>query len=51
MLESNLGEGRQDLTADRSGLRRGVSITDACIGWDETERLLRDAWERLGPTT
>ena len=50
MLESNLEEGRQDLTADRSGLRRGVSITDACIGWDETERLLRDAWERLGPT-
>src|SRR6185503_307178 len=50
MLESNLEEGRQDLTADRSGLRRGVSITDACIGWDETERLLREAWERLGPT-
>jgi 3-deoxy-7-phosphoheptulonate synthase len=51
MLESNLEEGRQDLTADRSELRRGVSITDACIGWDETERLLREAWERLGPTT
>jgi len=48
MLESNLEEGRQDLTADVSHLRRGVSITDACIGWDETERLLRDAWERLG---
>ena len=48
MLESNLEEGRQDLTADLSRLRRGVSITDACIGWDETERLLREAWERLG---
>jgi 3-deoxy-7-phosphoheptulonate synthase len=51
MLESNLEEGRQDLTADRSGLRRGVSITDACIGWDETERLLREAWDALGRTT
>ncbi len=48
MLESNLEEGRQDLTADLSRLRRGVSITDACIGWNETERLLRDAWEKLG---
>ena len=51
MLESNLEEGRQDLPADLSGLRRGVSITDACIGWDETERLLRDAWETLGSAT
>jgi 3-deoxy-7-phosphoheptulonate synthase len=47
MLESNLVEGRQDL-ADPGALRRGVSITDACIGWEETERLLRSAWERLG---
>jgi len=44
MLESNLIEGRQDLPEDTSALRRGVSITDACIGWEETERLLRDAW-------
>lgn len=38
-LESNLHPGRQDW---RSGARlaRGVSITDACIGWPETERLL-----------
>jgi 3-deoxy-7-phosphoheptulonate synthase len=48
MLESNLVEGRQELAADQSSLRHGVSITDACIGWDETERLLRQAWERLG---
>jgi 3-deoxy-7-phosphoheptulonate synthase len=47
MLEGNLFEGRQDLTADPSTLRYGVSITDACIGWDETEQLLRQAWERL----
>jgi len=47
MLESNLLEGRQDLTGDPSALRYGVSITDACVGWDETGQLLRQAWERM----
>jgi 3-deoxy-7-phosphoheptulonate synthase len=48
MLESHLHEGRQDITGPASALRYGVSVTDACIGWDETERLLRAAWEQLG---
>ncbi len=39
MLESNLEAGRQDWSPGAT-LRRGVSITDACIGWDETESLL-----------
>ncbi|MEO7151729.1 MAG: 3-deoxy-7-phosphoheptulonate synthase [Burkholderiaceae bacterium] len=39
MLESHLEEGRQDLVPGRP-LRHGVSITDACIGWDQTEPLL-----------
>lgn len=51
MLESNLEEGRQELPADVSALRHGVSITDACIGWEETVRLLREAWERLEAVT
>ena len=46
MLESNLVEGRQPLTRD---LRYGVSITDACIGWECTESLLRDLANRLVP--
>ena len=40
MVESHLHEGRQDLLADRP-LTAGVSITDACIGWHDTEPLLR----------
>jgi 3-deoxy-7-phosphoheptulonate synthase len=40
MVESHLSEGRQDLVAGQP-LRPGVSITDACIGWDDTEPLLR----------
>ena len=40
MIESHLEEGRQDLVSGRP-LQRGVSITDACIGWDQTAPLLR----------
>jgi 3-deoxy-7-phosphoheptulonate synthase len=45
MLESNLLEGRQDLSA--KPLQRGVSITDACISWEDTEKLVYDAAEAL----
>jgi 3-deoxy-7-phosphoheptulonate synthase len=41
MLESNLAEGRQDWKPG-AALRRGVSITDACIGWEETAALLAE---------
>jgi 3-deoxy-7-phosphoheptulonate synthase len=40
MLESHLHAGSQPIPADRSALRYGVSITDACIDWETTERLL-----------
>ena len=40
MIESHLEEGRQDLVEGQM-LRHGVSITDACIGWADTEPLLR----------
>jgi len=48
MLESHLHPGRQDLGEDPAALRYGVSITDACIGWDETERLLEHAAQSVG---
>jgi 3-deoxy-7-phosphoheptulonate synthase len=47
MLESHLFEGSQTLGASPSSLRYGVSITDACIGWDETEALMMEAHSRL----
>ena len=40
MLESNLVEGRQDLTSNPDDLCYGLSITDECIGWERTEALL-----------
>jgi 3-deoxy-7-phosphoheptulonate synthase len=46
MLESNLGEGNQKLS-NPAELRYGVSITDACLGWDATAAGLREAAARL----
>lgn len=47
MLESNLKEGNQKISTDLSKLEYGVSVTDACIGWDDTERVLRDMGAKL----
>jgi len=48
MLESFLSEGSQPFPVKNlAALRYGVSITDACLGWDVTERLLRWAAQAL----
>ena len=47
MIESNLMEGAQPIPSDLSALRHGVSVTDACLGWDVTERMLRWGHEEL----
>lgn len=41
MLESNLVEGRQDISASGpAGLKYGQSVTDACISWETTVPVL-----------
>ena len=47
MLESHLSEGNQTLGPDPAILKHGVSITDACIGWEETDRIIREAHAEL----
>jgi len=47
MLESYLCEGTQPFPKDPAQLRYGVSITDACLGWEMTERMLRWGAEQL----
>lgn len=42
MIESNLDEGAQKAPNGRQGLKRGVSITDACVNWETTKQMLRD---------
>ncbi|KAL2001207.1 hypothetical protein VTN02DRAFT_2111 [Thermoascus thermophilus] len=41
MIESNINEGNQKVPPEgKAGLKYGVSITDACIGWEDTEAVL-----------
>lgn len=47
MIESNLEEGNQSIPEDLADLKPGVSVTDACIGWDATETLLLSMHQRL----
>jgi len=51
MVESNLVGGKQPIPADLSSLIPGVSVTDACVGWDETEALLLEAHAALARET
>ena len=48
MLESNINPGSQKINGS---LEYGVSITDPCIGWQETENLLSWAYDQLGGKT
>jgi 3-deoxy-7-phosphoheptulonate synthase len=51
MVESNLFEGSQPIPNDLKDLRYGVSLTDSCIGWETTERMLRWGYEILAAVT
>ncbi len=50
MIESFLETGCQPITADPADLKKGLSITDACLGWDMTESALTEAYKLLGET-
>ena len=41
MMESHLKAGRQDLMRGKE-LVYGLSITDACVGWEDTRKLVED---------
>jgi 3-deoxy-7-phosphoheptulonate synthase len=43
MIESNLHEGNQSIPSDLKDLRYGVSVTDQCLGWDATEKMILTA--------
>ena len=47
MLESNLGWGNQAIPKDLAQLKYGVSVTDACIDWSATEKLIRSLHGKL----
>jgi len=43
MVESNIAAGNQSIPADLAQLRYGCSVTDACVDWETTEKMIRDA--------
>ena len=47
MLESNIHAGNQSTNLPRDELAYGVSVTDACIDFETTEKLLANASEKL----
>ena len=47
MVESNLKAGNQKITTNLDDLEYGVSITDACIDWETTEKALRNMSDKL----
>ena len=49
MVESNLGAGSQKFPQPKADLTYGVSITDGCIDWATTEKLIRDTYAALAP--
>jgi 3-deoxy-7-phosphoheptulonate synthase len=46
-INALLEEGNQPIPVDRRQLRYGVSVTDACVGWETTERMLRHAYAQM----
>ncbi len=47
MLESNINWGKQPIPADLSQLQYGVSVTDGCIDWATTDKVLLEARDKL----
>src|SRR5690606_4413293 len=47
MVESHLGWGNQSIPKNLADLKYGVSITDACIDWDTTEKAVLDMHAKL----
>ncbi|SDH92808.1 3-deoxy-7-phosphoheptulonate synthase [Propionivibrio dicarboxylicus] len=47
MIESNIVAGNQPIPNDLASLKYGCSVTDACVDWDTTEKMLRETAAQL----
>ena len=47
MVESHLFEGSQSIPKNLSELKYGVSVTDKCIDWPTTEKMILESYRRL----
>jgi 3-deoxy-7-phosphoheptulonate synthase len=48
MIESHIEAGNQPIPKDLAQLRYGCSVTDGCVDWASTERMLRDCAKTAG---
>ncbi len=48
MIESHLNFGKQSIPEDKSELKYGVSVTDECLDFESTERILRAFCDKVG---
>ncbi len=49
MVESNINHGSQAFPQPVENLKYGISITDGCIDWPTTEKMIRDGHRALAP--
>lgn len=47
MIESHLFEGNQSIPTDRALLKYGVSVTDKCVDWETTEKMILESAKNL----
>ena len=47
MIESFIESGNQPIPADHSQLIYGCSVTDACVNWETTEKMLHEMHDLL----
>lgn len=47
MIESNINCGNQSIPDDLAQLKYGVSVTDKCVDWETTEKMILGAYEKL----
>ncbi|KEF32323.1 MAG: 3-deoxy-7-phosphoheptulonate synthase [Gammaproteobacteria bacterium] len=47
MVESNINWGNQSIPENKADLKYGVSVTDACIDWETTEKAIREMRDKL----
>ena len=47
MLESYIKSGRQDISEEKGKMIPGLSVTDPCLPWQDTEKAIMDAYNAL----
>ena len=47
MLESNLFAGKQKILENQDDMDYGISVTDGCIDWEETQKIIKKLAQQI----